>query len=295
MNNLYRKKLEKIFNQVAKLAAKGKDNYIEYHKYIDEIINKGDYASFEEMLYIFYQIDIIDSRYVSDIRRSTWDEICFQTTSPFLVKLSKLYKQRNIFQQSFEIYSSDNNTTQTLLSNPFSATFSETGLTPSILISRVNDVFNLSLYDSTTYQVEIYTTTWDNGPTQSELIQRIEATQSFYQTQIPTSHGRDYLITTSQRDEYPNATNYSIYNYHLSVSKDPLLGQIFEVDAYSRDTKYLMQNKQYARLIGERKTYLEVVKRGITGSAIIEYDNPAYSEDQNLLYRYTLALNILQS
>jgi hypothetical protein len=56
-----------------------------------------------------------------------------------------------------------------------------------------------------------------------------------------------------------------------------------------------MQDKQYAKLIGERKTYLEVVKRGSTSSTIIEYDNPAYSEDQNLLYRYNLALNILQS
>jgi hypothetical protein len=292
--NLYRRKLEKIANQIDKLATKGKDNYLEYHKYIDELINKGDYATFEEALSIFYQIDVVDSRYVIDIRKTSWNEICFQTKSSFLTKLGKVYNQRNVYQQSYNIYSSNANTTQISLSNPLSITYSTTGLTPSIIINRVNDILNIEFYEPTIYSTEIYKSTWvDGSATQSDLIQIITVTQPTHQTQIPTTHGSSYSITTYQRDSYPN--NYSIYNYQFTVSKDPLLGQIIEIEQYSQDVKYLMQNKQYARIIGERKTYLEVLKVGATNSVIIDYDNTSWTEDQNLLQRYKLALDILQS
>jgi hypothetical protein len=294
--NLYRRKLEKIANQIDKLATKGKDNYLEYHKYIDELINKGDYATFEEVLSIFYQIDVVDARYVSDIRKTSWNEICFQTKASFLTKLSKVYNQRNVYQQSYNVYSSNVDTTQISLSNPLSTTYSTTGLTPSILLNRVNDVINIEFYEPTIYSTEIYRSTWvDGSATQSDLIQRITVTQSTYTTQIPITHGRDYLITTYQRDTYPNPTNYNIYNYQFTVSKDPLLGQIVEMEQYSQDVKYLMQNKQYARIIGERKTYLEVSKVGATYSVFIDYENPSWTEDQNLLQRYKLALDVLQS
>ena len=36
--NPTRKKLEKIYNQIDKIATKGKDNILEYTRYIDELI-----------------------------------------------------------------------------------------------------------------------------------------------------------------------------------------------------------------------------------------------------------------
>ena len=90
MTNLYARKLEKIFNKVGQIASKGRDNKIEYTKYIDELIEKGDFVSFQEMLLIFYQIDTIDTGDVSDIKSKTWNEICFQTKSTFLQKLSNV-------------------------------------------------------------------------------------------------------------------------------------------------------------------------------------------------------------
>ena len=78
MDKLYRKKLEKIFNRVDKLATKGRDQYIEYYKYIDELIQKGDYGAFQQMLYYFYEIDILDESSVEDVKNGTWEDILFQ-------------------------------------------------------------------------------------------------------------------------------------------------------------------------------------------------------------------------
>ena len=36
-----KKKVQTIFNRIDKLAAKGKDNIYEYHKLIDELVEKG--------------------------------------------------------------------------------------------------------------------------------------------------------------------------------------------------------------------------------------------------------------
>ena len=54
--NPTRKKLEKIYNQIDKIATKGKDNILEYTRYIDELIVKGDYSNFEQCLYYYYFI-----------------------------------------------------------------------------------------------------------------------------------------------------------------------------------------------------------------------------------------------
>ena len=69
MDKLYRRKLEKIFNKVDKIATKGKDQVIEYYKYIDELIDKGDYGAFVQMLYFFYEIDITNFTNVQDVKK----------------------------------------------------------------------------------------------------------------------------------------------------------------------------------------------------------------------------------
>ena len=98
MTNLYARKLEKIFNNVGKIASKGRDNKIEYTKYIDDLIQKGDFSAFQEMLTIFYQIETLNMQDVAEIKSKTWDEICFQTKTPFMAKLSKLYNATSYLQ-----------------------------------------------------------------------------------------------------------------------------------------------------------------------------------------------------
>ena len=291
MDKLYKKKLEKIFNKIDNLASKGKDNIIEYYKYIDELILKGDYGAFQETLYLFYEIDIIEAPDVQFVKDNTWNEIMFQTKSSFLKKLSRLYKQRGVYQQSYDIYSEDLNNVQISISDKLSSTYSVTGITSSISLERNDAIIYLSISDSDIKNIDIYRSEWNNGiPTNNEILQSINVTQSYYKTEIPTSHGRQYLIKTTQIDP-----NFVTYNYKVDIIKTPIVGSIYEIEDYTQDVKYLIQNKQYARLIGERKTYLEVNKIGVTQSYIIDYDNPTFTEEQNLLKRYEFALDILLS
>ena len=56
--NQDKKKIEKIFNKIDKLATKGKDQIQEYYKLIDEIIDKGEYSYLEQCLSKFYEISL---------------------------------------------------------------------------------------------------------------------------------------------------------------------------------------------------------------------------------------------
>jgi hypothetical protein len=401
--NLYKRKLAKISNQVEKIATKGKDNFIEYYKYIDELVAKGDYAAFEQALYYFYQIDITVYQYLNDVKKKTWDEVLFQTKSDFLKKLSKIYKEKNVYQVSYEVFTKNPNTVSITYSNPLSSTYSSTSFTQSFSITRDGEVFKLNVTDPKVYSLVISDAVWATQsapiltskadilnswnlgyegknplpdtfePTQKNFIQRIPITYignsnnsinasnltiggvftmsvtpnlayitgqqisitqsnsyiegdilsytqfngelSFtitgktgsatysqwvtrylsgtqsptYVTNIPTSSVGEYLISTEERP------GYRLLNYRAEVMKDSLIGYIVENEIYTQDAKYLIQNKQYASIIGARKTYLSVYKVGVTQSYIVAVDSVSLSEQQNLLNRYKIAIDILNS
>jgi len=403
MDSLYKKKLAKIFNQVDKIATKGKDNFIEYYKYIDELVAKSDYAAFEQALYYFYQIDISTYQYLNDVKKKTWDEILFQTKSDFLKKLGKIYKEKDVYQISYDIFTNNLNRVSITYSNPLSSTYSTTSFTQSISLVREGENVILNVSNPNIRSISISKTIWATQsappltskqdilnswnlgyegknplpdtftPTQTRLVQNIEVsyigksnqnvnlsslvigdvftmsvtpnlayitgqhlsitqstiyfegnvnsysqhtgelvltvtsksgsgthsqwvTQYISGTQSPTyitnlslAPNNQYVISTEERP------NYKFLNYKVDIVRDPLLGHIVENEIYTQDTKYLIQNKQYASLIGARKTYLEVYKVGGTHSYIIATENSSLSEQQNLLNRYKLAIDILNS
>lgn len=104
MSSLYRKKLDKIYNKIDKIAKKGKDNKIEYFKYIDELISKDDYSYYEDVLDIYYDYRIKDDKDFKMNRERAWKLICEKTKSSFLSKLSDLYKSLGVYQMGNSIY-----------------------------------------------------------------------------------------------------------------------------------------------------------------------------------------------
>jgi hypothetical protein len=114
-----------------------------------------------------------------------------------------------------------------------------------------------------------------------------------YITEIPTTQGGSYLIRTHMRSQTP-ITYYEL-NYKVQIDRSYLLGQIIEIDKLSADAKYYLQNKQFAKIIGTRVTYLEVTKVGATSSILVNNSTPGASEDANLLNRYKIAIDYLLS
>ena len=104
-----RKKIDKIYGQIDKIAKKGKDYVLEYYKLIDEIVDKGDYAYLEQCLIHYYEIDIINYPSVTDVKKKTWSDIRFRTISTFMQKLYSIYKSKGVYQISYDIYLESNN------------------------------------------------------------------------------------------------------------------------------------------------------------------------------------------
>ena len=88
---------------------------------------------------------------------------------------------------------------------------------------------------------------------------------------------------------------YYELNYKVQIDRSYLLGQIVEIDKLSADAKYYLQNKQFAKVIGARVTYLEVTKAGATSSILVDNSTPNASEDTNLVNRYKIAVDYLLS
>jgi hypothetical protein len=179
-----KKKINKIYSQIDKLATKGREYIYEYHTLIDDLITKGDYNYFELTLYYKYSIDITDFQSIVDVKNKTWESILFQTNPSVSKKIKALMDKKSLYQMGFDIH----------------------------------------------------------------------------------------LDSTNQT-----------------------IGQIVEVDQFSPDSSYYLQNKQFAKVIGSRVTYLEVTKQGATSSIIVDTTDAAYSEDTNLLNRYKIAVDYLLS
>ena len=175
--------MQKIFNQIDKLAVKGKEQIYEYHKLIDDLISKGDYNYLELVLFYMYDIDIKDKNLLY-VKNKTLDKILFQTNSSLLKKVKKVFDTNGVYQMGFDIY-------------------------------RETDNENI--------------------------------------------------------------------------------GSILEIDILSDESKYYLQNRQFARIIGTRLTYLEVKKFGATSSIIVDTQNRDSSEENNLVSRYKTAINYLLS
>ena len=309
--NQDKKKIEKIFNKIDKLATKGKDQIQEYYKLIDELVDKGEYSYLEQCLCRFYEIEASSFSNVGDIKTKTWNDILFLTNTSFSKKLKKLYDSKNVYQIAFDIHSDSASIIGLTTSLPLSITYSVTSSTQSIIPSKSGNYVYLNTNDPLItasqslfgiYKLDIFRAEWDTVdgtyqpiPRSLTPLQTIEvsATQSLYQTEIPLSHGREYLVKSYSRRSLPNT--FVRLNYKLTITKDSLIGKIVEIDTFTQKGEYFLQNKEFAKVMSNRTTYLEAMKTGATQSYIITSESPSLSEEQNLINRYKIAVEYLLS
>ena len=334
-----RRKSTKIFGQINKIAQKGKDYVLEYHRLIDDIVAKGDYAYLEMCLSDNYKIDTLKYRTVHDIKSKTWNLILFQTDASFISGLKRIYKASGVYQQGIEIRSEkDDYASLAEAGHPFAeerltigawnsriertvytqaATSSQISITKDNSGGTQSNGIQLELLDTMAYHIGIYNVTWGtfsaSGTSSQTLEYTIEksllgeirpvGTQSsispaFYKTGIPMTHGGDYLITVKRRGEpgwlSPEMRQES-YSYKVYVRKENLLGTIKEVEYYDPGSEYLQLNQRFAQLTGMKRTFLEVQKASLSAPITVIYDSATRSEEKNLLERYRIAIEYLNS
>lgn len=101
MISIESRKIEKIYKKINKLANSG---YKEsFYDLLDDLINKGDYFYFENVMEIKYNIKI-KNKAINDIRENIWLEILKQTNPSVFEKIKKIYDNNNVYQIGYDIY-----------------------------------------------------------------------------------------------------------------------------------------------------------------------------------------------
>jgi hypothetical protein len=185
-----------------------------------------------------------------------------------------------------------------------------------------------------------------NGNVESDIISKIKyisGTQSPYYIDVNLIN-KPYVILSGTINQYPtfNDNIYTnipitqngsyvikidnIYYFKLTVVKDLFLGKIIELEQYTIDSKYYINNKNIAKLEGRIETYLKVENYNYTKEppydldtklvknvkiignrnkctykdlvdhyewVVGDYETSSISDDSKLLYRYEEALKYL--
>jgi ABC-type protease/lipase transport system fused ATPase/permease subunit len=74
-----------------------------------------------------------------------------------------------------------------------------------------------------------------------------------------------------------------------------IVSSVYSINIYRLLKSNILQNKEFAKVMGNRTTYLEAMKTGATQSYIITSESPSLSEEQNLINRYKIAVEYLLS
>lgn len=252
--SLYEKKLSKIYLKVEKIALKGKINWIEFYNYIDELVEKGDYGALQDSIYFYYGIDLTEITTLDSAKKTIWNEVLFQTNNNFLIKLKRMYDQRQVYQQSYEIYSSKKDNVNINLSDPKSTTFSQTSFTSSISMVKGSSNVILNIDYPYLHKVKIYKAEWSIQDGIDEPIRENELQEFIIDspiggvsntgpitTDISLDLITDYWIYTEERESVLQSYNVSdSFTSSLSgtssinwTNNDMATGYLLNVSTYS--------------------------------------------------------------
>jgi hypothetical protein len=305
------KKLRKIYKDINSIAKIGRDNSLEYYKYIDDIVKKKDISYFNNCLFLSYGIDYTKYQTIFELKSSTWDVICFQTLTPLDEKLKVLYDKNNVYQIGRDVYSESVKYFNINISLPLSYTHSVTDYTSQFTIYEKDNQLQLKLIDYNLFNIEIYKDylfqSLLSGTYSSLYELPISVTYSklskdTFETNIPIDSGK-YEVVTYRRD------TFDILKYQLNIEIKNKIGKITEIDSYdyeskSKDTYYDIYKKTHFNkneyidyLMGTKRTFLNVVRYKTDGNIDEEFDvtyiNPYYSENTNLYNRYLNAISFI--
>jgi len=105
----YKKDINKIYKKIDTISKKGKDGVFEFYNYIDQIINNSQYFLLEDVMKIFYDINIRKYQSIDDFKKNSYSIIREKTSSSFQKKLKDILEYKNVYQIGFNFYDSITN------------------------------------------------------------------------------------------------------------------------------------------------------------------------------------------
>lgn len=109
MNKIDKKRVDKAYLKIDSIAKKGKEGYIEYKGYIDELIDDHKYYILEGVLERKYKLDTYKYTPLDIKSEKIYDLIRLQTSSKFQESLKKLYDSYQLYAIGINIYRISNN------------------------------------------------------------------------------------------------------------------------------------------------------------------------------------------
>lgn len=104
-----KKRILAIYNRITQIAQKGNYSYIEYYKYIDDVINNDEYTLLQDVFNINYGTDIRLYRNMTILKQQTWKIVLNNTNTSFMYRLKTYYDSKGVYQIGQSIYDNSNN------------------------------------------------------------------------------------------------------------------------------------------------------------------------------------------
>ena len=258
MINARKIEIDKLYQKIDKIAKIGRDNYINYHIFVDELVKSGQYSLWVETLEIKYDILILNLD-ITRAKKESWNKILFKTLSTFQELHKKLFKDKSIYQVGPYFYKQLPRAKVTIVDTKGSGA----ELEPVIVDGYINSVriikpgYGYSASASVAFIGGI-----------------ISASAS---AQVIASKIYSVVISAS-------GSNYN---------KDPKLGTIDEIQVYKKPIPSGATRELYQQLSENKTIQLIATIDGATQSATFSFWDSEKTFDKNLNSLYSSAIDYL--
>jgi hypothetical protein len=106
--NIYRKRIKKIQSQIQEISNLGRDNYIQWSIFIDDVISKSEYSLLSDVLETQYNY-IVGTKTIDIVKVESWDAVLFLLQSGVNFDRNKILKELGLYQNGINIYMDSDN------------------------------------------------------------------------------------------------------------------------------------------------------------------------------------------
>jgi hypothetical protein len=99
-----RKNLSKIYSRIMQIVTSCVDNYIEYYKYIDDLLDNNKYFLLQDVFSFFFKTDITKYNSVLTLKRQTYEIAKTCTNTYYQINLKGFYDANEVYQIGQKIY-----------------------------------------------------------------------------------------------------------------------------------------------------------------------------------------------
>ncbi len=102
--NIRRKQLAKIYNRIMQIVTSCVDTYIDYYKYIDDLLANNKYLLLQDVFFICFKTNITKYSSVLTLKRETYEIAKSFTNTYFQINLKGFYDANSVYQMGHKVY-----------------------------------------------------------------------------------------------------------------------------------------------------------------------------------------------